>query len=249
MQCAKHGIAAGPDGQCALCRREATPTANGGGSKRLIWLAALGLALITVALVLARALGALSSPSFTVTRSAPRIVAETPATETETETKPELEPVAEPEPAAGEPAADTTPAPDLSAEPEATAPAVSASAAEATPSPSPSASQARPTDAALASAIRATPIVMFSTGWCGVCTRARAFLNANGLRYSERDIDHDNNARDELKRRTGKASIPTIEIDGELLTPGFSEQAIMAAVATSAKRRLGIDKLEIRRAH
>jgi len=200
-----------------------------------------------VALVLARPLGALSTPSFSVTRTAPRIVAEAPAPEAEAEAQPEPEPAADPQPSGGEPVADGAPSPDLPTEPEAaaSAPAVSASAANATPSPS--ASQARPTDAALASAIRATPIVMFSTGWCAVCVRARAFLDANGLRYSERDIDRDINARDELKRRTGKASIPTLEIDGELLTPGFSEQKIMAAVAASAKRRLGIDKLEIRR--
>jgi glutaredoxin len=99
----------------------------------------------------------------------------------------------------------------------------------------------------VASAVSATPIVMFSTGWCGACARARAFLSANGLRYSERNIDHDPNAREELKRRTGKSSIPTIEVDGQLLNPGFSQGAIMAAVARSVERRLGVDGIEIRR--
>jgi glutaredoxin len=146
-------------------------------------------------------------------------------------------------------------APDASLPPSSTDPELAPSPsapdsalAAAPPSPAPSASQARPTEQALASAIRGTPITMFSTGWCGVCARARAFLAANDLRYSERDIDHDANAREELKRRTGKASIPTFEIDGELLTPGFSEQAVMAAVAKSAQRRLGVEKLELRRA-
>jgi glutaredoxin 3 len=88
---------------------------------------------------------------------------------------------------------------------------------------------------------------MYSTAWCPVCAEARAFMNANGLSYSERDIDKDKNARDDLKRLTGKASIPTIEVDGELLTPGFSEQKVTAAVAASTKRRLGIKDLEIRR--
>lgn len=245
MQCTRHGIAAGPDGQCALCRRETTPPGSNGG-KRVIGLSVLGLALIGVALVLARPLGALPSPAFSVTRTPPRITAEPEAVETAGEREPEPEPLAVAERGTDELAADT-PSPSLSAEREATAsaPAVSASAVDATPSPS--ASQARPTDAVLTSAIRATPIVMFSTDWCGVCARARAFMNANGLRYSERDIDRDTNARDELKRRTGKASIPTIEIDGELLTPGFSEREIMSAVAASAKRRLGIDELEVRR--
>jgi glutaredoxin len=87
---------------------------------------------------------------------------------------------------------------------------------------------------------------MFSTDWCTVCQRARTFMDANGLRYSERDIDRDANAREELKRLTGKASIPTIEVDGQLLAPGFSEQKIMAAVAASTKRRLGVEAIDVR---
>lgn len=200
--------------------------------------------MVALAVVLARPLGALSSPSVSVAPAAPGALTEAPPTEAE------AEPPAEPEPSRNEPVtAEVAPPPEPTPEPapvaSAAAPAPAASAAQGTPSPS--ASQARPTEAAFASAVRATPIVMFSTSWCTVCQTAREFLGANGLSYSERDIDRDDNAREELKRRTGKTSIPTLEVDGQLLTPGFSEQKVIAAVAASAKRRSGVDKVEIRR--
>jgi glutaredoxin 3 len=124
------------------------------------------------------------------------------------------------------------------------APGTSAEATQAAPAPS--ASRVKPTEAALTSALRATPITMFTTDWCPVCQRARAFLTENGMTFTERDIDRDERARDELKRRTGKSSIPTIEVDGKLLEPGFSEGAVMAAVAASVKRRLGVDAVEVK---
>jgi glutaredoxin len=175
-------------------------------------------------------------------------VAEEPRTaEAMAELEPSLAPTplaeaqAEPQPDAARGLDSAQPPSDSAASPEPSLPAASAALA---PSAAPSASQARPTQAALASAVRSTPIVMFSTSWCPVCQTARAFLGANGLSYSERDIDRDANAREELKRRSGSASIPTLEVDGELLTPGFSSPAIMSAVAKSAQRRLGA-KVEV----
>ena len=238
MRCERHGIAAGPDGRCALCRREASSAT--GGTERILWLGALGLGLVTVAVVLARSRTEVSSRAVSA-------VAESPSALPEPPSPVEPEPQAEPEPVPERPPApEVATPPDASAEADvpSSAPAMSASAAASAPSPA--ASQARPSESAFASAVRATPIVMFSTDWCPVCQRARDFLSANGLSYKERDIDHDENARDELKRRTGKASIPTIEVDGQLLTPGFSERAIMAAVAASTQRRLGVDAVEIR---
>lgn len=249
MQCETHGIAAGPDGRCALCRREASGRgASVAPSRRpVLLLSVLGLGLATVAVVLARPLFA---PSNTLVLT-PQLASATPTPVAEPEPEPEPE-AAETEVKPEEPVAAESPptAAEAPATPEpadsalALAPSASASAAGATPSPS--ASVAKPTQAALTNAVRATPIVMFSTDWCPVCKTARAFLAANDLSYTERDIDHDDRARDELKRRTGKSSIPTLEVDGKLLTPGFSEQAIMAAVAQSAQRRLGVDKIEIR---
>jgi glutaredoxin 3 len=89
---------------------------------------------------------------------------------------------------------------------------------------------------------------MFATTSCPVCTRARAFLNANGLRSEERDIDRDERARAELKRLTGKASVPTFLVDGVLVGPGFSESSLTRALVSSTEKRLGVRGLEVQTA-
>ena len=88
---------------------------------------------------------------------------------------------------------------------------------------------------------------MFTAPWCAVCRRAHAFLRANGLHCVDRDIESDLAARRELKQRTGRTSIPTFDIDGQLLEPGFSERGVERAVAQSVERRLGVTGLSIQR--
>jgi glutaredoxin len=114
------------------------------------------------------------------------------------------------------------------------------------PAPEPSRpSRPAPTQAEIMRALRATPITMFTTNWCSVCRKARAFMQANGLAYVERDIDADPAAHEELKRRTGKSSIPTIEVDGKMLTPGLNQGRVMREVAQSVERRLGVTGIQV----
>jgi glutaredoxin len=107
----------------------------------------------------------------------------------------------------------------------------------------PAPSALAPTSAQVLAAVHATPVLMFSTSWCPHCQRARQFFRANGLSVVDRDIDADPSAAAELKRRTGRQAIPVIEIDGQQLQPGFSEQATLQAVAASVQRRLGGAKI------
>jgi hypothetical protein len=63
----------------------------------------------------------------------------------------------------------------------------------------------------------------------------------------DRDIDADPSALRELKQRSGSASVPTFEIDGELERPGFSERDVERALARSVERRLGVRGISIQR--
>jgi glutaredoxin len=114
-------------------------------------------------------------------------------------------------------------------------------------SPAATAAPASPTPEQIHAALAATPIVMFTASWCSVCRRAHAFLRANGLSCTDRDIDAEPAALRELKRRTGSASVPTLEIDGELERPGFSERAVERALARSVERRLGVHGISVQR--
>jgi glutaredoxin len=89
--------------------------------------------------------------------------------------------------------------------------------------------------------------MMYTTRWCPVCRKARRYFDQQGISYRERDIDATQEAREELERRTGRTSVPTIELDGVLLRPGFNEAEIGRALVASLERRLGVRGLELRR--
>lgn len=64
-------------------------------------------------------------------------------------------------------------------------------------------------------------VIMYSTGWCGFCARARALLERKGIAFREIDVD-DAEARAEMVTRSGKRSVPQIFI-GPRHVGGFEE--------------------------
>jgi glutaredoxin-like YruB-family protein len=60
-------------------------------------------------------------------------------------------------------------------------------------------------------------VVVYTTSWCGYCRKTLAWLDAKGVQYENRDVESDAAYRDELIRKTGKTSIPVVEIDGTLI--------------------------------
>lgn len=245
-RCAKHGLAAAPDGLCALCRSESRPPPRDYSK----WV--LGGMLSAVLMVSVGTLAYRTATSWrpTVTlpeeRTTPKAAsASTPEPEAETPPEEELReaatgahegesiPLTEPLPTAGSLALEATP-------PGPTPPTAAASpsaAASPTTAPSP---RAPPTQAELRAALTATPITMYSASWCGVCRRARQFMNENGLRYQEIDADRAPGGWDKVAQLSGERAVPLIIVDGELIDGGLSPRRVMAAVARSMERRLGV---------
>ena len=60
-------------------------------------------------------------------------------------------------------------------------------------------------------------VVVYTTSWCGWCRKTLAFLDQKGVRYENRDIEANASHRRELVEKTGRTSIPVVEIDGELI--------------------------------
>jgi glutaredoxin 3 len=54
---------------------------------------------------------------------------------------------------------------------------------------------------------------MYTTAWCGYCTRAKALLEARGLAYEEIRMDGDPAFRAKLQELTGHWTVPQILID------------------------------------
>jgi glutaredoxin 3 len=68
----------------------------------------------------------------------------------------------------------------------------------------------------------ATSILMYTTGWCPFCERAKALLQRKGLAYREIDVEDDPNFREEMVKRSGRRTVPQIFI-GERHVGGWDE--------------------------
>ena len=54
---------------------------------------------------------------------------------------------------------------------------------------------------------------MYATGWCPYCTRARRLFESKGVAFEEIDIDEVEGARAEMRKRSGRTSVPQIFIN------------------------------------
>lgn len=65
-------------------------------------------------------------------------------------------------------------------------------------------------------------ITIYTTAWCGYCTRAKALLEAKGLPYDEVSVDDDPGFRARLFDLTGGWTVPQVLIGGRPVG-GYSE--------------------------
>ena len=62
-------------------------------------------------------------------------------------------------------------------------------------------------------------VQVYTTAWCRDCRAAKQFLDANGIVYTEVNVDTDPAASAEVLRRVGKRAVPQLVIDGEWFQP------------------------------
>jgi glutaredoxin len=74
-------------------------------------------------------------------------------------------------------------------------------------------------------------ITMYSTSWCGYCSKARRWFADQGLPFAEHDIEKDAEAAREFERIAGRrGGVPVIVVNGQVLR-GFSPTHVERAVA------------------
>jgi glutaredoxin 3 len=56
-------------------------------------------------------------------------------------------------------------------------------------------------------------IRIYTTRWCGYCTRAKALLDGRGVEYEEVPLDDEVGFRQKLLDRTGGWTVPQVVID------------------------------------
>ncbi len=62
-------------------------------------------------------------------------------------------------------------------------------------------------------------VQLYGTNWCPDCRRARQFLSAHGIAFTEIDVDANPAAANEIVDRVGKRAVPQLVIDGEWFQP------------------------------
>lgn len=65
-------------------------------------------------------------------------------------------------------------------------------------------------------------VVLYSTSRCGYCKKAKAFMDANKIRYREYDIEKTASARQRHKQMGGRG-VPLLVMNGKTVQ-GFSER-------------------------
>lgn len=110
-------------------------------------------------------------------------------------------------------------------------PPASAPAPAPSPDPAPARSPggARPEPAAAPRPKPPPQVELFTTSWCPWCKKARAFFEARGIAFVERDIEQDPDALDRKLRLDGDRRIPTAVIGG-IVVKGYRPEAYEAAL-------------------
>ncbi len=80
-------------------------------------------------------------------------------------------------------------------------------------------------------------VTVYGTGWCGVCRRATTWLRASGIPFREIDIERSESGRQRMRQLNPEGSVPTIDVDGEVMV-GFSPEAMGRALGEAVQKRL-----------
>lgn len=65
-------------------------------------------------------------------------------------------------------------------------------------------------------------ILVYTTGWCPFCMRAKALLDRKGYPYRELNVEDEPALREEMMKRSGRRTVPQVFV-GETHVGGFDE--------------------------
>lgn len=78
---------------------------------------------------------------------------------------------------------------------------------------------------AKASGMAQKNVTVYSTPTCSWCNTLKAYLRKQGIYFTDIDVSRDENAAQELVRRSGQSGVPQTEIDGQIIV-GFDKTRI-----------------------
>ena len=72
-------------------------------------------------------------------------------------------------------------------------------------------------------------VKIYSTPECPFCKKAKAFFEANNIKYEEIDVSANDKNLEEMRKVSEQMSVPVIDIDGKILN-GFDEAKLKEAL-------------------
>jgi len=79
-------------------------------------------------------------------------------------------------------------------------------------------------------------VVIYTTGWCPFCMRAKALLERRGVPYTEIDVESRSGLRQEMVERSGRRTVPQVFIGGHHV--GGSDELAAAELSGELDRLL-----------
>jgi len=73
-------------------------------------------------------------------------------------------------------------------------------------------------------------VLVYTTPTCSWCTTIKSHLKKHGIRYTEIDVSRDQNAAQEMQRKSGQMGVPQTDIGGEMIV-GFDKGRINRLLA------------------
>lgn len=74
------------------------------------------------------------------------------------------------------------------------------------------------------SALGPREVVIYTTAWCGYCKKAKAFMDARGVRYREVDVEASESGRQDFARLGGRG-VPIILVGAQRMD-GFDQAGL-----------------------
>ena len=68
-------------------------------------------------------------------------------------------------------------------------------------------------------------ITIYTTPSCVYCRMAKEFFKENNLEYAEKNVATDDDAREEMIKKTGQLGVPVIEAKGKIMI-GFDKETL-----------------------
>ena len=76
------------------------------------------------------------------------------------------------------------------------------------------------------------PVVLYVVPKCGACDEARSYLKKRGIPFADKNVEGDAKNQEELKKKSGGLSVPTITI-GEKVMRGYMESLLEGELDTA----------------